>query len=341
MLESCVPCSKFAIVQYGSAITKKIKRKCKAFCLWIMGNGCIFLARNNRDKRDNRDSDRHETGLMGQCQTYEIEDNEAYENYSDMPLRCIVCLYDVPKCKQGSIRIGCSNNHWICGIECANMAISSMLQTSDTSGLLCGCIDLYSNQYVLMNFANRVEHRLVKTNKKNDILKWLETQNHDMTLKLLKPCHEPSCPSSAWPLSSDICPGEVWTCGKNHKNIPLVALHDIIAVNKELEAARSLQTSTTEIDRCKILPRYRLCPQCIGDNLLIMCEHDGGCKMYPGCATARKQSGTICKHTFCFSCCKPWNECGHNTICPVAGRQILSMGDRNRVIVSHYVENDN
>lgn len=160
------------------------------------------------------------------------------------------------------------------------------------------------------------------------LMEWFgKLDMHDMA-DLFIACTHPACPPSNYMLKTDFERHRqhrgtaVWTCRAGHVNTFLPSDEDIIAMNRSLLSHPEYYVTECDSDDLQ-LRRYRLCPGCSQEGLLLLAVHDGACKHWPGI-------DSLHKHSFCFRCTRAWgSECQHGENCPDPGvQQVRALRDR-------------
>ncbi|GAG18885.1 unnamed protein product, partial [marine sediment metagenome] len=98
-----------------------------------------------------------------------------------------------------------------------------------------------------------------------------------------------------------------WRCREGHLNENLLSERSIANVNAELLALRT--SAVRDLFGGGYAPVYRLCSECAAHERIVLCEKDGGCNCFPGSDLARSKQLSLCTHTFCFCCTRPWAVC--------------------------------
>lgn len=233
--------------------------------------------------------------------------NYGREAFRSVSRLCMVCLANAPE--DGRIMC-CLAPHFICKSECLEHTVNCIITGKRSQGLACGCINVGMGNMELLKLADMC-HRLPEMER------WIESICESLTISMLNRCSVPGCLHENWPLEADVVKSG-WTCRAGHYNSSL-SHTGIEQTNMELLAAK---------EKGRKYPRYRLCPQCIEMNVVIMCEHAGGCKRWPG---KQDRGESACTHTFCFCCLREWSACSLKGQCGNPGIQQIKYQDTDQI----------
>jgi len=269
---------------------------------------------------------------------------------------CCICFSEV-----GEV-LGCEQVHVICGY-CLRAGLRSMAgDITVLDGLLCGCFN-YKSRGTMSVLAQRsddalqealsnpptnnmdlmlLEDELKATRRQFDmeaedaippalytskISSWYDKVVRQQVMPNYYVCSHPDCADiiENW-MSRDVFDTDYrangqfeWHCPLGHRNTVLPMKDEIDEMNKTLLLHPEYYTASASYDHCP-LRRYRLCRGCTASGVLLLAVHADGCKQWPG-------GGSAHRHCFCFSCSKPWSECGHGVSCSDPGIQQVRLRD--------------
>jgi len=115
----------------------------------------------------------------------------------------------------------------------------------------------------------------------------------------------------------------VWRCKLGHQNSVLPSDAEIEQMNKTLLLHPEYYVQSATYSGCA-LRRYRLCPECLNGGMLMLANHGGECKQWPGYGRGHR-------HVFCFACTRQWGTgCDHGKPgCADPGvQQVRKVGDK-------------